>query len=267
MTATNSNGSVSYDTVEHQSKDILSAILLRFSKSIQSILKGDYLVGFQNNVINQVDTYLLRMHKEDLVSFVKGVLCVYSNENKYYETYFNTNPEGSFAIIQKLVNGVNLQECEHELNELFLKKFNTKIYDSSELILWFHSLSSRHKRIVILALYMKIHTDEEESEAETETETEAEAETETEAEEEELFECGDCGNVWDGFAQCNCFLDSPVVYDSQTVNTPPRTRSQTKNNSHPRGWDSHNHYGMCGQSCPCCRAEVGDTLGACPICK
>lgn len=36
---------------------------------------------------------------------------------------------------------------------------------------------------------------------------------------------------------------------------------------HPHGWCKVNHYGMCGQSCPCCRAQVGDTFGACPICK
>jgi hypothetical protein len=40
---------------------------------------------------------------------------------------------------------------------------------------------------------------------------------------------------------------------------------------HPVGWNSKNHYSemgwmWCGQSCPCCRARAGDTLGACEIC-
>jgi hypothetical protein len=40
---------------------------------------------------------------------------------------------------------------------------------------------------------------------------------------------------------------------------------------HPKGWTKRNHYSelgwqWCGQSCPCCRAECGDTLGACPLC-
>ena len=43
---------------------------------------------------------------------------------------------------------------------------------------------------------------------------------------------------------------------------------------HPKGWSKKTHYmtlgGQCGQSCPCCRAEVakhtGETLGTCPIC-
>lgn len=40
---------------------------------------------------------------------------------------------------------------------------------------------------------------------------------------------------------------------------------------HPKGWNSKTHYmsigGQCGQSCPCCRSLVGDTLGSCPICN
>jgi len=39
---------------------------------------------------------------------------------------------------------------------------------------------------------------------------------------------------------------------------------------HPVGWDEKTHYSsmgcFCGQSCPCCRAIVGDKLGACEIC-
>lgn len=42
-------------------------------------------------------------------------------------------------------------------------------------------------------------------------------------------------------------------------------------NKHPVGWDFNSHYmfigGQCGQSCPCCRSKVGDTLGSCPICN
>lgn len=40
---------------------------------------------------------------------------------------------------------------------------------------------------------------------------------------------------------------------------------------HPFGWHPKHHYmcigGQCGQSCPCCRAELGDKLGTCPYCK
>ena len=40
---------------------------------------------------------------------------------------------------------------------------------------------------------------------------------------------------------------------------------------HPVGWTKQNHYSelgwqWCGQSCPCCRAHAGDTIGACPVC-
>ena len=49
---------------------------------------------------------------------------------------------------------------------------------------------------------------------------------------------------------------------------PPPTQPPPQ---HPVGWSVKNHYmdlGLCwcGQSCPCCRARVGDTLGACEIC-
>ena len=36
---------------------------------------------------------------------------------------------------------------------------------------------------------------------------------------------------------------------------------------HPDVWSNNSHYGQCGQSCPCCRAHLGDSLGACPICN
>ncbi len=81
--------------------------------------------------------------------------------------------------------------------------------------------------------------------------------------EPELVTCGHCGNQWDGFAQCNCY-----VYDSTENKEEHIEESQEPiPTSHPMGWSPMAHYGMCGQSCPCCRAEVGDTLGACPICK
>lgn len=32
-------------------------------------------------------------------------------------------------------------------------------------------------------------------------------------------------------------------------------------------WTNDDHYGFCGQSCPCCRYEVGDAIGACLTCK
>ena len=37
--------------------------------------------------------------------------------------------------------------------------------------------------------------------------------------------------------------------------------------NHTREWNPETHYGMCGQSCPCCRAEIEETpFGVCPIC-
>ena len=39
------------------------------------------------------------------------------------------------------------------------------------------------------------------------------------------------------------------------------------NDYHPECWNEHTHYGQCGQSCPCCRAMVGDEWGACLVCS
>lgn len=37
---------------------------------------------------------------------------------------------------------------------------------------------------------------------------------------------------------------------------------------HPASWSLAEHYGQCGQSCPCCRAAVEPTsLGVCAICR
>jgi len=38
---------------------------------------------------------------------------------------------------------------------------------------------------------------------------------------------------------------------------------------HPSGWTPYEHYGMCGQSCPCCRSKIEgpNELGTCEICN
>jgi hypothetical protein len=51
----------------------------------------------------------------------------------------------------------------------------------------------------------------------------------------------------------------------------PIVPNEEEQQCHPVGWTQKNHYSelgwqWCGQSCPCCRARAGDTLGACPVC-
>jgi hypothetical protein len=37
---------------------------------------------------------------------------------------------------------------------------------------------------------------------------------------------------------------------------------------HPKSWTPAEHYGQCGQSCPCCRARVEETsFGVCLVCR
>jgi hypothetical protein len=57
----------------------------------------------------------------------------------------------------------------------------------------------------------------------------------------------------------------------ETTPPPPPPPAPQQPPQHPVGWSVKNHYMdlgfcWCGQSCPCCRARVGDTLGACEIC-
>jgi hypothetical protein len=48
---------------------------------------------------------------------------------------------------------------------------------------------------------------------------------------------------------------------------PMKLRSAKKKNKHRDSWDILTHYGMCGDSCPCCRALFDKALGSCIICK
>mgnify|MGYP006451602903 FL=1 len=94
-------------------------------------------------------------------------------------------------------------------------------------------------------------------------------------EEDDYVTCENCGNYWDGFAQCSCLEISltddeepePEQEPTHKMTLRSDTKKQTQPTEHPSSWDQHSHYGQCGQSCPCCRTEVGDTWGACPICK
>ena len=45
-----------------------------------------------------------------------------------------------------------------------------------------------------------------------------------------------------------------------------KSNTKTKQTNHPKSWNSDNHYGQCGQSCPCCRARMGESFGACTVC-
>lgn len=144
--------------------------------------------------------------------------------------------------------------------------------------------------------YLVKHYDNEEGtsvyETETETESESESGTETETESEsgsgtesgtdsmpslvsenetneELVTCDGCGNQWDGFAQCPCPMDwyeedynnyVEVSMDGETI------QEEELPTEHPLGWSPQAHYGMCGQSCPCCRSEHNELLGSCLVC-
>lgn len=66
--------------------------------------------------------------------------------------------------------------------------------------------------------------------------------------------------------------EKPKTINERWLEEPIITQVESADNlCHPVGWNSTNHYSdmgwqWCGQSCPCCRAKAGDTLGACEIC-
>jgi len=101
----------------------------------------------------------------------------------------------------------------------------------------------------------------------------------------DMISCYNCGRCWDGFAQCCCYgipIDEETDENEQVQERKTRTHTMTLRShikdkvneedkkeseiNHPDSWSSHTHYGQCGQSCPCCRAIVGDKWGACSIC-
>jgi hypothetical protein len=103
---------------------------------------------------------------------------------------------------------------------------------------------------------------------------------------EEMVTCSNCGNCWDGYAQCSCYgiqiddhnIDEEQETEQVRTSHPMTLRSHTKVKviedegepeqiTHPECWNEHTHYEQCGQSCPCCRAEVGDEWGACLVCS
>jgi hypothetical protein len=104
---------------------------------------------------------------------------------------------------------------------------------------------------------------------------------------DEMVTCDNCGNCWDGYAQCSCH-GIPMVDELEPDKVIPANNSEPTHTMtlrshsfgmkfiveetdqeliHPDCWNAIGHYGQCGQSCPCCRAEVGDVWGACLVCS
>lgn len=95
---------------------------------------------------------------------------------------------------------------------------------------------------------------------------------------EELITCENCGHEWDGYAQCMCMgivesdYDEELIEHTEILDKQPKrmTLRSDKLLKHPEYWTKEKHYGdkgQCGQSCPCCRSDVGDILGSCDICN
>ena len=65
-------------------------------------------------------------------------------------------------------------------------------------------------------------------------------------------------------AALNCTVIKTVPLKNKPTKTPPSVQNVTA--PHPAGWTPEHHWGYCGQSCPCCRAEVDRWNGECQYC-
>jgi hypothetical protein len=63
------------------------------------------------------------------------------------------------------------------------------------------------------------------------------------------------------------FNPSDLIKTKKEKIHPMKLRSSKKKNKHLDSWDILTHYGMCGETCPCCRALFDKALGACVICQ
>ena len=302
-TTTSYGGFVSLKNIGGQNKDMLVAILIRLSKRFEGMFTSickDYIS--LHEIYQKINAHLELDHS-NLVAYVKGLFI-----KNTFHTFLKIENDIHYDIFHKILTNADLSNHTDELRTMFFAKLDYTKYDIQCAITWFEKANLTIKKIMVMILYMEISysTDQikqneekdtgTESETESETETEIETDTEneyelqrqpeqseTESEEEEgegegefqyeLVTCGDCGNQWDGYAQCNCWEynynqndtgpnDSTICREEH-----PEKPQEPVPTSHPTGWSPTAHYGMCGQSCPCCRAEVGDTFGACPICK
>tara|TARA_B100001094_G_scaffold308708_1_gene341631 strand:+ start:71 stop:934 length:864 start_codon:yes stop_codon:yes gene_type:complete len=277
-TRTSFGGFVDLSNIDKQQTNMLVAILIRLSKRYENIFTNTDILVFceMYSSINRN----LELDYSNLVGYVKGLFL-----KNTIHTYLKIENEYHYDTFRKILTKTDMSEDTDELRTMLFAKLDYTKHDIQSAITWFEKASLDVKKIMIMSFYIEIShntiqnnpTDETESETETETEEETETEAETE-EREEAFQyepvtCGDCGNQWDGYAQCNCWEDYNYSQTDSTPNDSTICMEELKEEpqepvptSHPMCWSSTNHYGMCGQSCPCCRAEVGDTLGACPIC-
>ena len=74
-----------------------------------------------------------------------------------------------------------------------------------------------------------------------------------------------CGCCWSTCSECQPELDpSHPEFHPESELAPPVPDPLPY--SHPPGWTPEEHFGHCGQNCPCCRATSGADLGPCFIC-
>ena len=148
---------ITYDSVEEQSQMVLAAILLRFSKRLKCIFSTPQSYCNYDNIQEDIYRYMNIITKNGLQSYVKGILS-HKYSNKHYTVGFeNDSSTQIHTTFLKLINGEDLEEDNiHDLNEMFITKFDYEQFDFSKLIKWFLNRTIKYKKIIVMALYMNM---------------------------------------------------------------------------------------------------------------
>ena len=253
---------VSYDKINSLTNEQLISIILRFSDDVKSLFNKVPEYTVINRIEDNIDA-LCSLNNCELIGFAKGILKPESGSELKGEIYIGKR-RSQTRLFEKLVYGQEILESDKSiLCELFLARFSTSFFCMSNLSCWFSNLDIKKKSIILLTLYLEIEESEEKQEQEEKSPDEdlVSVEYTTKSYDDyELVTCNGCGNTWDGFAQCPC---SPEIISEDEVEN---SVDETLVSKHPSYWSPTNHYGMCGQNCPCCRAQNNDVFGACPYC-
>lgn len=298
----NQHFTFSKENAKNYSSNVLLGVITSFSKEIGMILNEKCVSLYDLKELRNFVKKSIKYSRDTQEEMYNGVLSSqgFTEERDSWILTIET-PEIYSQLFHDII--LNEMSTESKMTELFLQKYNFSRNDLVSTQEWFEHLSTDEKIIIVIALYlvepveslpsqsidyMVKHYDNEEGtsvyETETESETESGTETETESETEtdsmpslmsenetteKLVTCDGCGNQWDGYSQCPCPADwykedynnyVEVSMDGETI------QEEELPTEHPIGWNSYAHYGMCGQSCPCCRSEHNERLGSCPVC-
>ena len=198
---------ITYETIKSMTQQQLISVLLRFSRDVNVILSVPQnfcpISNIEDN-IKQLET----LSVDELRGYVAGILSPVNCD--MLKITFIHRRRSATKLFSKIFRGDEILDQEIPLLcELFLAKFTNR-FCFVKLTTWFDSLDIERKSIVVQSLYMNVESmtkmDEYESSSEGEEEV-LEVSEDPEAMDVvtvNVVTCENCGNQWDGNAQCTC---------------------------------------------------------------